>query len=454
MAARIPATFGGTLGLLSLFDVSQMLMLNRATGCVDIKSDGMNGALWFDEGRLVNALDDARGEGENAAYRVFSWRTGTFEFRSEPSNGSVVIEGSTDAIMLESARRMDESALAAGEEGHETERLRERQSAVEALREEFGRVAREMGTTGEVPPTAFSATRLYRLARPSDRLLFEVGRSPRVREGESWSETGEPPISAIDYESLRAGLFAVSTPIDADAGPLAPRKIELANGVTLNFEFLIDAGREMLWVRPIECPPPDLEKLGDPAAYERSLSLDCGLVLACARDADAAEGLLHAWVAAQDRKFPTVTLVAEALAVYRHERARGVVVSAAARRLAAWTPTLDPEVVVLGRGVAWESLHPLPLDRVRRWAGAAVGTDPADAACHWMASAYAANPSSHAWFGARPVVLLAAPDGREPLRAWALTDAQRTLLTDGDARGLAAALESTAVPAASVRRAA
>ena len=44
--AKDPGTLAGELGLISLFDIGQLLMLNRATGVVSVLSDSRRGSLW------------------------------------------------------------------------------------------------------------------------------------------------------------------------------------------------------------------------------------------------------------------------------------------------------------------------------------------------------------------------------------------------------------------------
>ena len=104
----------GELGLLSLFDVAQLFMLTGATGTLHVQSEGRKGFLRFERGQVTNAVDDQLAQGEEAAYRVFAWRTGTFDFRVEPPTGGRSIQEGTDALMLEAARRVDESAATEG----------------------------------------------------------------------------------------------------------------------------------------------------------------------------------------------------------------------------------------------------------------------------------------------------------------------------------------------------
>jgi len=96
----------GELGLLSLFDLAQLLALNRATGTLYVTSNHRQGCLQFDQGQLANARDERMQEGMDAACRVFGWRTGAFEFRVDsPVGGGRTIHDSTESVMLEAARR-------------------------------------------------------------------------------------------------------------------------------------------------------------------------------------------------------------------------------------------------------------------------------------------------------------------------------------------------------------
>lgn len=122
----------GELGLLSLFDLSQLFMLTGATGTLHVQSEGRKGFLRFERGQIANAFDEKLMQGEDAAYRVFAWRSGTFEFRVEPPTGGRTIQENTDALMLEAARRFDEAHASEGGESF-TRALQTRAGRLEAL---------------------------------------------------------------------------------------------------------------------------------------------------------------------------------------------------------------------------------------------------------------------------------------------------------------------------------
>ena len=56
--------FMGELGLLSLFDLAQLLMLNGATGTLHVVSGGKKGLLRFEKGQIANAIDERLRDGE------------------------------------------------------------------------------------------------------------------------------------------------------------------------------------------------------------------------------------------------------------------------------------------------------------------------------------------------------------------------------------------------------
>ena len=178
----------GELGLLSLFDLSQLLMLNGATGALHVASNGRKGHFRFERGQIANAVDDRLEEGEAAAYKLFSWRTGTFEFRVEPPTGGRNIHDSTEGLMLEAARRMDEAGVS--EDGESvTQALQARAGKFEALREAFQRVASDVGTAGR--EGGGGGMRFAGLTATGDTLLYRPGLPVRLLHAGTWQDVGE-----------------------------------------------------------------------------------------------------------------------------------------------------------------------------------------------------------------------------------------------------------------------
>lgn len=151
----------GELGLLSLFDLVQLLMLNGATGMLRVASAGRQGHFRFERGQVAGAIDDVGPDGLESAYRLFTWRTGTFAFSVGTPGGNRTIEDSTEGLMLEAARRMDESGATHASPFHTTT-LQARMQALATWRASLEKVAPGITTppvgATEAPPETQAAS--------------------------------------------------------------------------------------------------------------------------------------------------------------------------------------------------------------------------------------------------------------------------------------------------------
>jgi hypothetical protein len=110
-ARDVPAAaLTGRLAAISLFDLCQFLMLNRKTGTLTVRSDGGGGTAYlsFSEGELCAALDDRMRDGEEVVLRAVQWTDGSFEFAPGPVSPDRRMTASTENILLDAARRLDE----------------------------------------------------------------------------------------------------------------------------------------------------------------------------------------------------------------------------------------------------------------------------------------------------------------------------------------------------------
>ena len=306
--ARDPGSLAGELGLISLFDIGQLLLLNRATGVMNVTSEGRRGSLWFRDGQLVNAIDENQHDGEDAAFAVFAWRRGRFDFHGGPLPGAATIEDGTEAIMLEAARRLDEAGPGAGTDGlgSETAKLVEHQSKFDLLREEFTRVTRDASSEARGAPASEEAW-LDALQAPGDRLLVRAGAPARIYSGNTWRPLGgqEIPVEEPTYRAFKTRMLA-ATPTRSAGMPLPlPVAIPVAGatarmtrvrhrGRTLTLEIL--AGEtECLWLSVAESPNP--AQVRGPFELVDAVCSAPGLLLAAAPDSVAAHALLSAFVA-------------------------------------------------------------------------------------------------------------------------------------------------------------
>ena len=109
-------TDGGFRGIQSkgLMDIIQMECLSRSSTVLRITRGPLVAKLWFQNGELLDA--EAEGaRGEVAFRRILAWKSGTFEnLPAEPGRERTITKP-INALLLESAQVMDESANVSSE---------------------------------------------------------------------------------------------------------------------------------------------------------------------------------------------------------------------------------------------------------------------------------------------------------------------------------------------------
>jgi CheY-like chemotaxis protein len=98
--------FSGNLADMGVVDLVQTFEVGRKTGYVRIEGEH-SGAIFFRDGRVVDA-ELGKLTGENAFYRVLNTFEGKFEVHFEPVARPDRIEVSTQGLLLEGMRRLDE----------------------------------------------------------------------------------------------------------------------------------------------------------------------------------------------------------------------------------------------------------------------------------------------------------------------------------------------------------
>lgn len=104
----------GTLGLFSLVDLFQLLTAAKRTGRLAVEHPAGLARIYFDRGQVVHA-EFGELTGAEAVYALFGDERGSFEFRiglPAPAESVVV---STENLVLEAVRRLDESRRGDGE---------------------------------------------------------------------------------------------------------------------------------------------------------------------------------------------------------------------------------------------------------------------------------------------------------------------------------------------------
>jgi len=98
----------GTLGLFSLVDLFQLLAASKRTGRLSVQHPLGPARFYFDRGELRHAEFHAL-EGAAAVDILFGDERGTFAFVAGLPAPKVTVQGSTEAIVLDALRRLDEA---------------------------------------------------------------------------------------------------------------------------------------------------------------------------------------------------------------------------------------------------------------------------------------------------------------------------------------------------------
>lgn len=100
--------FGLTGDGIDVMDLSQVMLLCRKNGVIQFEAGGQKGTLVFEDGQVVHAFTpDAQGEA--AYFAMVFWREGQFKtFSAEPMRAVRSIQSTTEMLLMEGARLLDE----------------------------------------------------------------------------------------------------------------------------------------------------------------------------------------------------------------------------------------------------------------------------------------------------------------------------------------------------------
>lgn len=100
--------FAGSTQDMAVVDLLQTFEVSRKSGVVHLRGGGgQEGHIYFRDGKVVDA-ELGRLRGEEAIYRALIWNEATFEVEFKTIANEDVIGGSTQAILMEGMRRVDE----------------------------------------------------------------------------------------------------------------------------------------------------------------------------------------------------------------------------------------------------------------------------------------------------------------------------------------------------------
>jgi DNA-binding response OmpR family regulator len=100
--------FAGQLADMAVVDLIQTIEISRKSGVIHFThSDGKRGAIYFRNGKVIDA-ELGRLGGEDAVYRLLVWGEGEFEVEFKNVRRKDVIELSSQGLLMEGMRRVDE----------------------------------------------------------------------------------------------------------------------------------------------------------------------------------------------------------------------------------------------------------------------------------------------------------------------------------------------------------
>lgn len=100
----------GNLQDVTIADLIQLNCLDRKTAKLDVKHAGQLASLYFKEGNVIHATHDDL-VGEEVVYQVLKWEDGSFIIEYDFESPVISITRSWSGLLLEGARRLDESEL-------------------------------------------------------------------------------------------------------------------------------------------------------------------------------------------------------------------------------------------------------------------------------------------------------------------------------------------------------
>ncbi len=98
----------GNLRDMAIADLIQHTCQDRKTAQLQIQHSGQQALLYFKDGNVVHAVLGDQ-EGEEVVYQILNWEEGTFNLEVGVNPPSISIKNSWASVLLEGARRLDES---------------------------------------------------------------------------------------------------------------------------------------------------------------------------------------------------------------------------------------------------------------------------------------------------------------------------------------------------------
>jgi len=262
----------GDIKAFNIFDITQSLMSGRKTALVTVQSANRKGYVYFREGQIVSALDDALNKGEQAVMDIFSWTEGTFTIDFDVLPDNVNIELPTDHLLLEVARNLDEVRHDRGldpdaeTDGHEPEDVgSEMKGRVdEKLRTRLNSVFKQVAADAEPGRARYTANAfdslLQALLELSGTVLFlRADHRPRVKTTTGFATLKDETIAADEIRGFLDGLLSENEARELREAKEVVTFFHSPTMGTFKVTVLNEHGNELVTFAPSGRPVPRLE---------------------------------------------------------------------------------------------------------------------------------------------------------------------------------------------------
>ncbi len=110
MAREAPgeSVLRGSLAQMNVLDLLQSLDMGRKTCALVLSNNGDKCSMFFTDGQINHAVYGEL-KGDEAVYKVLTWGAGTFEIDFSRSSSEQTVTQSTQGLLLEGLRLLDES---------------------------------------------------------------------------------------------------------------------------------------------------------------------------------------------------------------------------------------------------------------------------------------------------------------------------------------------------------
>jgi len=207
--------FSGQLADMAVVDLVQTIEISRKTGTISLSTELGDATVWFREGAIIDA-EMGRLQGSAAIYRLLGLSDGHFDVEFKPVNRHQVIEESTQAILMEGMRRVDEW-------GRLMEQLPALDSQLAVPEDLYASLAtlydgstlptiKHFVVAGNVPITEVVST-IALTRKPGDVESFTADWNKATEEAKLRMEKYREPLAKLRFEPL----LGVSEYSDADS---------------------------------------------------------------------------------------------------------------------------------------------------------------------------------------------------------------------------------------------